>query len=1125
MAESRKRLALFVGQPDEYFQSRFITGFTKTAFEYNMDVCVFAMFKKYQDTVEREKGDSNIFTLARPDFFDGIVILKDTIQTANAAEELEKRLKEKFKGPVIVVDKESEYYQSIFIDGFTPVAELTKHLIEVHGCKDIAFLTGKKWHRHSKERQSAFEEEMQRHGLTVPADRIIEGDFWYKSGEQCLDYLYASGKKLPEAVICANDQMAIGLCKALFSKGIKVPEDMIVLGCDSAPEGQTSPKSLTSYISPAEEFGRYALECVLDIAASKELKKFEGKARIVIGESCGCPDINMPSWSMKRSEWDTVIYEEGYESIFNTMFENLLNQTSVMDYISTVYSYAYQIKGADSFNLMLVNGVKYMASGSKSLPKNEGYPGKMIHAIRHTSDHMDDMVGLDESFDSFLMLPELSRGRDKPSVYFFNPVFYEDYCFGYAVLSYKNQARVYDEVYRKWLGTVSRGFESLRRYLELEATKDKLDKLKVGKFDKTEIAYDSLTDEEKEDYEAVRDILDSNQLRYFFQPIVSAVDGSIYSYEALMRSDTSKNVPPLTIIKYAGMMDRLSDVESATFKNVLEIIEKNKDKIGDAKVFINSIPGVRVKDEGELEKKLSLNSNTVVVELTEEAELKDDDLGRLKEFFHRVNVEVAVDDYGTGYSNVNNLLRYMPDYVKIDRSLMGEIQNKPQKQHFVREIINFCHDSGIKALAEGVETSEEMRMVIHLGVDLIQGFYTAKPVPFFLEKIDENVINEIRDYQQERSDGKTKRIYIAGKTNRVSLLSLEKDECTDIVIGREGMVYKDITIVGMPALQTNLHIRIEAGYKGRITLENVYLSNLKNRPVIELGDKSDVVCIVEGHNVLHDGGILVPESARFALEGNGNLLIDVDSQEYFGIGNDKDSKHGDITFLQDGKLTIKSNGTTGVGIGSGLGGNISILSGVYQLNINGNYCVGVGSLYADSSIMIRNCSIETDISVSEGAAVGSISGSTKVKMEKCFFKVNGDGRKFVGVGSIGEASTSFKLNDSFAEFVIGADISTCIGSLEGSADIDIGLASLRVESAGEKAIMFGGYNENSKVLLHNVDTRAEIHNSLEKDTYIKEEDYRVENGRYKVAVNDNQIDRKINYTYSDVLKSTDLIDF
>ena len=164
MAESRKRLALFVGQPDEYFQSRFITGFTKTAFEYNMDVCVFAMFKKYQDTVEREKGDSNIFTLARPDFFDGIVILKDTIQTANAAEELEKRLKEKFKGPVIVVDKESEYYQSIFIDGFTPVAELTKHLIEVHGCKDIAFLTGKKWHRHSKERQSAFEEEMQRHG-------------------------------------------------------------------------------------------------------------------------------------------------------------------------------------------------------------------------------------------------------------------------------------------------------------------------------------------------------------------------------------------------------------------------------------------------------------------------------------------------------------------------------------------------------------------------------------------------------------------------------------------------------------------------------------------------------------------------------------------------------------------------------------------------------------------------------------------------------------------------------------------------------------------------------------------------------------------------------------------------
>ena len=94
MSKKRKRLALFVVQADEDLQKRFITGFTRQAFRINQDVCVFSMYKKYQDTAERDKGESNIFTLANPDFFDGIVILKDTIQTPNVAEELEKKLGE-----------------------------------------------------------------------------------------------------------------------------------------------------------------------------------------------------------------------------------------------------------------------------------------------------------------------------------------------------------------------------------------------------------------------------------------------------------------------------------------------------------------------------------------------------------------------------------------------------------------------------------------------------------------------------------------------------------------------------------------------------------------------------------------------------------------------------------------------------------------------------------------------------------------------------------------------------------------------------------------------------------------------------------------------------------------------
>ena len=82
-------------------------------------------------------------------------------------------------------------------------------------------------------------------------------------------------------------------------------------------------------------------------------------------------------------------------------------------------------------------------------------------------------------------------------------------------------------------------------------------------------------------------------------------------------------------------------------------------------------------------------SNRIVVELTEQTELDDADLNDMKLAYRDLGVQTAVDDYGTGYSNVSNLLRYMPNYVKIDRSLISEIQNSPQKQHFVRDIISF----------------------------------------------------------------------------------------------------------------------------------------------------------------------------------------------------------------------------------------------------------------------------------------------------------------------------------------------------------------------------------------------------------------------------------------------------
>ena len=118
----------------------------------------------------------------------------------------------------------------------------------------------------------------------------------------------------------------------------------------------------------------------------------------------------------------------------------------------------------------------------------------------------------------------------------------------------------------------------------------------------------------------------------------------------------------------------------------------------------------------------------------------------MKKTYEKMGIKTAVDDYGTGYSNVSNLLRYEPDYVKIDRALLSGIEDSPQKQHFVRDIIEFSHDNGIKALAEGVESEEELRIVIQLGADLVQGYFTARPEKEMIQSIDSRIADSIRKH-------------------------------------------------------------------------------------------------------------------------------------------------------------------------------------------------------------------------------------------------------------------------------------------------------------------------------------------------------------------------------------------
>ena len=129
---------------------------------------------------------------------------------------------------------------------------------------------------------------------------------------------------------------------------------------------------------------------------------------------------------------------------------------------------------------------------------------------------------------------------------------------------------------------------------------------------------------------------------------------------------------------------------------------------------------------------LAAFARRVVLEITERASVThDDDLPKHIDRLRALGYRVAVDDLGAGYAGLTSLSRIQPEFVKLDGSLVRDIHTSGVNQLIVAAVINLSERMGLKVIAECIENREELATLIDLGVDLMQGYFFAKPArPF-----------------------------------------------------------------------------------------------------------------------------------------------------------------------------------------------------------------------------------------------------------------------------------------------------------------------------------------------------------------------------------------------------------
>ena len=538
-------------------------------------------------------------------------------------------------------------------------------------------------------------------------------------------------------------------------------------------------------------------------------------------------------------------------------------------------------------------------------------------------------------------------------------------------------------------------------------------------------------------------LMEKNLFRFHFQPIVDARSGLVYAYEALMRTDPIINLSPLEILRIARENGRLYDVEHATVFGIMERFVRNYSDFNGCKVFINTIPGyfLNAEDCSALISKYESFLDCFVFELTEDSPTSDDELIRLKRICKPgAQTQIAIDDFGAGHSNILNLLRYSPQIIKIDRGLISGIATDANRRLFVRNTIEFAHQNGIRALAEGVETSEELRTVIECGIDLVQGFYTGRPSEKPVRTISEKVLQKIRYENFQLSQEEHEYLFCepaSGSDLDLLDLAIRKYSC---LLLRDG----EYTLRGEKSNSVDMTIRIADNAKVRLLISQANLNGTM-QPCIRLGANSTLELELSGYNTLNKDGILVPDTARLVVCGKGSLLIHSTRNYAVGIGANYNDPYGSICLENEGTIAVRSSGdrTVCIGGGTGCGDGIRIRSASLDLNAGGISVVGIGSSIGDANIEIADTDCSIRVEGNETLLIGSVSGSADIRM-----------------------SGNYRLYSA-------SERTTAIGTMSGSADVLLSGGSVTAGIRCDSGAVIGTFNGEAKVICR--DTAVRIH--------------------------------------------------
>ena len=460
LGNNRKTIGVFISQVNEEYQDYVSRGIITKAKELDYNVAFFTNFNGFGQ-VTYDMGEVLIAELPSYENLDGIIIAPDVIVLPNLLERYCRNIKSRSHCPLVSIRAEIDGFYNVMVDDYTVLDDILRHFIEHHGFTRINFLSGPKGRTAAERRVASYRKILTENNIPVEEERIIYGDFWRDDGFIAVDQWLNSDLERPQVIVCANDHMAITVCRALAERGISVPDQIAVSGCDDIEDAAEFSPSLTTVRMPAFDLGLESVEMIhrLNNGVAQPRKTLI-KTVNIYRSSCGCRRHWYHESNNRRRDHIGVREALLSEITSNAyMSTDLTGLTRMEDVVDKMWNHIYNNRNTSHFCMCLQKDwdLFHMVSEEENIRNSNELI--MEVGVKNRAKFTKIRCSMKE------LIP-IEMAEDEPMAYFFAILHHQEHGFGYVGISF-NKVQTYMKTFQAWMVTLSNTLENVRIHSEL----------------------------------------------------------------------------------------------------------------------------------------------------------------------------------------------------------------------------------------------------------------------------------------------------------------------------------------------------------------------------------------------------------------------------------------------------------------------------------------------------------------------------------------------------------------------------------------------------------------------------------------------------------------------------------